>query len=118
MAITTNDQLTASLAAGEIKRLFFPSATNVAGGVVNLNQIVTSSFGIMATPAAASAGGTTYNQSTQTAGFPKWTAQAGTQPYFGGVSAVGANAGRLHVSAPRPSPRASAGRRQSTADRR
>ena len=95
MAITTNDQLTAALAAGEVKRLFFPSATNVAGGIVNLNQLVTSGFGIMATPAAASAGGTTYNQSGQSAGFPRWTAQPGTQAYFGGVSAVGANAGGL-----------------------
>lgn len=95
MAITTNDGLTAALSTGEVKRLFFPSATNVAGGVVNLNQLVVGGFGQMATPAAASAGGTTYNQSTQSTGFPRWTADGTKQLYFGRAGAVGANAGGL-----------------------
>lgn len=96
MAITTADGLTAAMAGGTTKRLFFQSATNVASGIVNLSQIANGAFGTMATPAAASAGGTTYNQSTQTSGFPKWAAVPGTQAYFGAVTGVfGANAGTL-----------------------
>lgn len=99
MAITTMDGLVTALGSAQDQKLFFPSATDVAGGWVNLNQAVTSGFGIMAAPAAASAGGTTYNQSTQTAGFPKWSANGGgaAKTYMGRAGITMATAGAVHV---------------------
>ena len=55
--ITTMDRLVAALGVSQDHKLFFPSATNVAGGLVNLNQAVTSSFGTMAVPTAFGSGG-------------------------------------------------------------
>lgn len=95
--ITTMDRLVAALGASKDQKLFFPSATNVAGGWINLNQAVTSSFGIMAVPTAYTSGGTTYNQSAITTGFPKWSAGSGTQTYIGRVGATFATAGTLHL---------------------
>lgn len=98
MAITTMDQLVAALGAAQDQKIFFPSATTVAGGFVNLNQAVTGSPGIMAAPTAFGSGGKTYNQSAESSGFPKWSAAAGGQQnYIGGMGVVMANAGSLHV---------------------
>ena len=55
--ITTMDQLVAALGVSQDQKLFFPSAPNVAGGWVNLNQAVTSAFGMMAVPTAFGSGG-------------------------------------------------------------
>lgn len=96
--ITTMDGIVAALAAAQDQKLFFPSATNVAGGFVNLNQAVTGGAGIMAVPGTAAAGGTTYNQSTQAAGFHKWTAAGGGQAnYIGRAGVTMATAGALHI---------------------
>ena len=97
MAIDNMDKLIASLGTSKDQKLFFPNATNVAGGWINLNQSVTSSFGIMAVPTAYGSGGKTYNQSEQTAGFPKWSAGSGTQTYIGRVGATFATAGTIHI---------------------
>lgn len=77
MAITSMDGIAAGLASAQDLKVFFPSATNVAGGFVNLNQAVTGGFGIQAAPTAFGSGGKTYSQSTETTGFPKWTAAGG-----------------------------------------
>ncbi|MDD2505502.1 MAG: hypothetical protein PHF21_04470, partial [Bacilli bacterium] len=63
MAITTMDGLVAALGTSTSQNLFFPSATNVAGGYVWLNYAVTSAFGILTIPTAYTAGGKKYNQS-------------------------------------------------------
>lgn len=97
MTITTMDGLVAAMAASQDQQLFFPSATNVAGGWINLNQLVTSSFGIMATPTAFGSGGTTYNQSSFSTGFPRWTANGSATPYVGRVGAAFATAGTVHL---------------------
>lgn len=97
MAITTMDGLVAALGASQDQRLFFPSATNVAGGWINLNQAVTSGFGIMAVPTAFGSGGKTFNQSTAGNGFPKWTADGAKTPYIGRYGQTMATAGTIHV---------------------
>jgi hypothetical protein len=99
MAITTMDGLVNAIGnASQDQKLFFPSATNVAGGWINLNQAVTSSFGIMATPTAAGSGGKTYNRTSETTGFPRFNNPAGglTQ-YIGRLGATFATAGTLHI---------------------
>jgi hypothetical protein len=99
MAITTMDGVVAALGAAQDQKLFFPSATNVAGGFVNLNQAVTSGFGIMAVPGTAATGGTTYNQASFSTGFPKWTANGGggAKTYMGRAGLTMATAGSVHV---------------------
>jgi hypothetical protein len=97
MAILTMDDLVAALAASQDQKLFFPSATNVAGGLVNLNQAVVSAFGQMAVPATISSGGQTYNQSGQSTGFPKWSANGAKTPYLARMGSTFATAGTIHV---------------------
>lgn len=97
MAIDTESKLIAALGTSLDQQLFFPSATNVAGGWVNLNQAVTSSFGIMAAPAAIGAGGTAFNQSSFSAGFPRWAANGSVSPYIGRWGMTLATAGTIHV---------------------
>ena len=97
MAIDTESKLIAALGTSQDLKLFFPSATNVAGGWVNLNQAVTSGFGIMAAPAAIGSGGTAYNQSSFSTGFPKWTANGSLIPYIGRWGMTLATAGTIHV---------------------
>ena len=97
MTITTMDGLIAALGTSQDQQLYFPSATNVAGGWVNINQAVTSSFGILATPTAASSGGKTFNQSTTSPGIPRWTAGSGTSTYIGRWGSTFATAGTLHL---------------------
>lgn len=98
MAITTMDGIAAGLAASQDQKLFFPTATNVAGGFINLNQAVTSSFGIMAAPGAASAGGTTYNQSSISTGFPRYSnPTGGSTGYIGRMGLTMATIGTVHV---------------------
>lgn len=98
MAITTMDQLVAALGSAQDLKIFFPSATNVAGGLINLNRAVSGGYGQMNIPAAFGSGGTTYNQSAQTVGFPKWTpAAVGDTSYMGGMGTCMANAGSMFV---------------------
>lgn len=97
MAIDTMDKLVSALGTSQDAKLFFPSATNVAAGFVNLNQAVVTSYGQMAIPTVASSGGKTYNQSTAGVGFPKWTANGATTTYIGRVGATFATAGTLHL---------------------
>lgn len=97
MAITTMDGLVAALGASQDQELFFPSVTNVAGGWVNLNQAAVSSFGQMATPTAASSGGTTYVQSGISTGFPRWSPNGSTSTYAGRWGHTFATAGTIHL---------------------
>ena len=98
MAITTIDGLVSALGTSQDQQLFFPSATNVAGGWINLNQAVTSSFGIMATPTAFGSGGTTYNQSGISTGFPRYSNPGGGNTgYIGRVDLAMATVGTIHV---------------------
>ncbi len=94
MTITTMDGLVAALAVAKRNRVFFPSATNVAGGIINLNQAVTGAHGLLAAPTAFGSGGTKYDQSTLSTGVNEWSAGAGgTVPYLGRMSLVMATAG-------------------------
>ena len=96
MAIDTMDKLVAGLGASQQFTYFLPSATNVAGGWVNLARAVVTSFGQQAIPAAASAGGTLHDDSQL--GFP--TGQNPTPPalsYFAQWRAVSTVAGSLHM---------------------
>lgn len=96
MAITTMDQLTAALGTAQRFPVFFPSATNVAAGWVNINRAVVTSFGQMAIPAAASAGGTLHLDSQ--VGLP--TGANPTPPalsYFAKWEAVSSVAGVVHL---------------------
>ena len=97
MAITTMDGLVSALATAQDQQLFFPSATNVAGGWILLNQAVTSSFGILAAPTAYGSGGNTYTQTAGTAGYPKWSAGSGTNTYVGRWGSAFATAGTIHL---------------------
>jgi hypothetical protein len=98
MAITTMDQLVAALGAAQDLKIFFPTATTVTGGFLNLNRAVTGGYGQMAIPTAFGSGGTTYNQSTAGAGFPTWTpAAVGETSYIGGMGASMAAAGSMYV---------------------
>lgn len=96
MAITTMDGLVSALGNSKDQQLFFPSATNVAGGWVWLNYAVTSSFGILAIPAASSAGGKTYTQTAGVAGYPKWSA-GGASSYIGRIGVSFVTAGTVHI---------------------
>lgn len=98
MTITTMDGLVAALGASQDQKLFFPSATNVAGGFINLNQAVTSSFGIMAAPTAAGSGGKTYSRTSETTGFPRFNNPGGgNTQYVGRLGLTMATAGSLHL---------------------
>jgi len=96
MAITTMDGVVAGLSSSQNFSFFIPSATNVAGGYVNLARAVTTSFGQMAIPSAASAGGTLHVD-TQL-GFP-----AGTEPpgglfsYLAKMNTISSVAGSIHL---------------------
>lgn len=96
MAIDTMDKLVAGLAGSQQFSYFFPSATNAAGGWVNLARAVVTSFGQMAIPAAASAGGTLHYDNDL--GFP--TGQNPTPPalsYLAQWRAVASVAGTMHL---------------------
>lgn len=96
MAITTMDQIVAGLASSQQFAFMLPSVTNVAGGWVNLQRATTTSFGQMAIPAAASAGGTLHTD-TET-GFPKGVEPAvGISSYLAQWRATAATAGTIHL---------------------
>lgn len=94
MAITTMDGVVNGLASGKSAFTFCPSATNVAGGLVNLQRAVVTSFGQMAIPAANTAGGTSHVQ-TDT-GFPNLGTPEATR-YLAKVEMTGASAGAIHI---------------------
>lgn len=94
MAITTMDGVVAGFNGAINTRVFIPSVTNVAGGLVNTQRATTTSFGQMAVPAAASAGGTLHDNSK--AGFPTMADATGSR-YLAKVEMTGATAGALHV---------------------
>lgn len=80
------------------QQLMFPSATNVAGGWVNLNQAGVNSFGQMAAPTAFGSGGTAYTRTAQTTGFPRFNNPTGSNtPYIGKMGFNMANAGTMHI---------------------
>ena len=95
--IASMDSLVSALATSQQQQLFFPSATNVAGGWVWLNYAVTSSFGVLSIPGAYTSGGTTYNQTAGTAGYPKWTANGSLTPYVARFASTFATAGTIHL---------------------
>jgi hypothetical protein len=98
MAITTMDGLVSALGTAQTQHLFFPSATNVAGGWINLNQAVTSSFGIMAVPTAFGSGGKTYNRTSETTGFPRFSNPGGANSqYIAQMTTNMATAGTVHI---------------------
>lgn len=97
MAITTMDEVVSALSISNQVNLFFPTAPNVSGGLVNLNQIITSSFGQMSPPSSYESGGTTYNQSTKSVGFPKWTANGSKSAYVGRWSSSFTTIGTVHL---------------------
>lgn len=97
MSILTMDNLVAALGTSQDQKLFFPSATNVAAGLINLNQAVTGGFGIMAAPAAIASGGTAFSQSNFSTGFPRWTANGATKTYVGRWGSTLATVGTLHL---------------------
>lgn len=97
MAITTMNGVASALGTGPQPKIFFPSATNVAAGFINLNQAVTGGHGLMAAPTAFGSGGTTYNQSTVSTGFNEWTAVGGTSAYLGRVAIAGPTAGTIFI---------------------
>ena len=90
------DDIASGLSNSQQFNFFFPSATNVAGGWVNLNRAVTSSFGQQAVPTAYTSGGTLHDDSQ--AGFPK--GQNPTPPalsYLAQMKATFATAGTIHL---------------------
>lgn len=95
MAITTMDGLVSALGTSKDQQLLFTSMPNVAGGWVWLNYGATTSFGTLAIPGAASAGGTTYTQGAL-AGYPKWSA-GGLSTYIGRLGATFATVGTMHI---------------------
>lgn len=97
MAITTMNGVASALGTGPQPKIFFPSATNVVAGFVNLNQAGTGAHGLMAAPTAFGSGGTTYNQSTVSTGFNEWAAGSGTSTYLGRVAMAGPTAGTFFI---------------------
>jgi hypothetical protein len=97
MAITTMDGLVTALANASIQSIYLPSATNVASGWVWLNYATTSSFGVLAIPAASTSGGTAYTQTAGTSGYPKWTAVGSTTAYIALSQKINTVAGVDHV---------------------
>lgn len=96
MAITTMDGLVAALATSQDQKLFFPSATNAAGGFISLNRAVVTSFGQSAIPAVASSGGTIPTESLL--GYPTFNnPSAPALSYVGRIGSVLATAGTVHV---------------------
>lgn len=97
MAITTMDGLVAALATAHDQRLFFPAATNVSAGWINLNQAVVGGFGQMAVPTARTSGGQAFSQSNFSTGFPIWPADGTKTCYVGRYGLTAAAAGTFHV---------------------
>lgn len=96
MAIATMDDIVSGLASSQQFNYYIPSVTNVASGWVNVNRATVASWGQMALPAAASAGGTLFNDSL--VGFP--TGQNPTPPaksYLAQWRAVSTVAGSIHL---------------------
>lgn len=98
MAITTMDGLVAALGEAQDQKLYFPSSTTVNAGWLNLNQAAVTGFGQMAVPTARASGGTTYNQSSFSTGFPLWTDGAvGETAYIGRYGLTGTATCSVHV---------------------
>ena len=96
MAIDTMDKIVAGLATSQQFSFFVPSATNVAGGLVNLNRAVVTSFGQQATPAANTAGGTLHIDSDT--GFTTGVnPTAPAKSYLAQWRAVSSLAGTIHL---------------------
>lgn len=68
MAFAVVDDVVASLAAGQIRPILFPSVTTVIGRLTDMNAAGVGRYGQMATPAAIGAGGTLHAKGD--AGFP------------------------------------------------
>lgn len=94
MTITTMDGIVNGLNTAKQAFTFSPSATNVAGGWVNLQRAGVTSFGQMATPAAASSGGTLHVQTD--IGFYNMGAPAGTR-YLAKAEMTATQSGVIHI---------------------
>ena len=78
MTISTMDQLVSAIASSQKLAFYTPSFTTVAGSFYAVNMVTPSSFGTLSLPANASAGGTTYSQSSPpAAGTLGWNAATG-----------------------------------------
>lgn len=95
MAITTSDGLVAGLANGKKVTFYIPSGTSVVGGWTLLNKLA-SSFGALANPVAFGSGGTTYNKTAGTAGYPFWQTGA-SSAYLAKMSATFATTGTINI---------------------
>ena len=96
MAVTSMDDIASGLATSQQLNFFFPSATNVAGGWINLNRAVTTSFGQQAVPTSYASGGTLHDDSQ--VGFPKWeNPTAPALSYLAQTKATFATAGTIHL---------------------
>lgn len=96
MAITTMDGVVAGLAASNQWSFVAPSFTNIVGGFINLQKASASTFGTLATPGLASAGGTLHVASD--AGFPSiGAASSGLARYLGLFNLCTATAGTIHI---------------------
>ena len=96
MAVTSMDDIASGLSNSQQFNFFLPSATNVAGGWINLNRAVTTSFGQQAVPTSYASGGTLHDDSQ--VGFP--TGKNPTAPalsYLAQIKATFATAGTLHI---------------------
>ena len=95
MAITTMDGVVAGLASAR-NAVFLQSSTvsTSSNTFLNLQKASTTSFGLMATPAAASSGGTLHTHDD--AGFPKLPAPSGVR-YLAGVDITALNTGTIFV---------------------
>lgn len=96
MAVTSMDDIASGLSNSQQFNFFIPSATNAAGGWINLSRAVTTSFGQMAVPASFASGGTLHIDSQ--VGFP--TGQNPTPPalsYLTQMKATFATAGTIHL---------------------
>lgn len=96
MAVVNMNDIASGLANSQQFNFFFPSATNVAGGFINLNRAVTTSFGQQAIPTSYASGGTIHIDDA--VGFP--TGKNPTPPalsYLAQIKATFATAGTIHL---------------------
>lgn len=94
MAITTMDGVVNGLSVGRHTVFNSPSFTTASGGWTNSQRAAVTSFGQMAIPATAAAGGTLHG--TSEVGFPNLPSPSGTR-YLAKIAMTSAQAGALHV---------------------
>lgn len=96
MAVTSMDDIASGLSTSQQLNFFFPSVTNVASGLINLNRAATTSFGQQAVPTSYESGGTLHDDSQ--VGFP--TGKNSTAPalsYLAQTKATFTTPGTIHL---------------------